>query len=267
MQDDIPTERIFHNVQFIITNERFCQDRYFDILIYVFSTVGHFAQRLAIRATWGNSTVLKDDLKLVYVVGRASSMDMQKLIEAESKKFNDIIQGDIDDTYYGLVNKSITTWNWIRMYCKTAKVFMKTDDDVALDIERIVKSVQPYINKPRHLMCYLMTPVPVDRNEKSRYYISHDEYPDKFYPPFCIGWAFLYTRDIVEEMCRYMLQTEVFKLADTWTTGMVMKKVQNLTKIQLRDLIEVTAPHRAVLHKIPPSSMKEATSKVIGMRN
>ena len=252
-------------MQFIITNERFCQGTYFDILIYVFSAAGNFDQRLAIRDTWGNKAVLKDEVKLVYVIGRPSSMDTQKLIEEESKKFNDIIQGDFEDSYYGLGNKSITTWNWIRMYCHTAKVFMKADDDLALDIERIVKFVHPYINKPRHLMCHLMT-VAVRRNKESKFYVSADEYQDEFYPRFCNGWVFLYTRDIVEEMCRYMTQTEMFKIADIWTTGMVMKKVQNLTKIQMHSILGESIEHRAVLHRIPPSSMKESTARVIKLR-
>ena len=266
VQDDIPAGRIYNDVSFIITNENFCQGTNFDILIYVFSAVGNFDQRLAIRATWGNKTLLKDEVKLVYIIGKASSTDIQKRIEEESKKFNDIVQGDIEDSYYGLGNKSITSWNWIRMYCHTAKVFMKADDDLALDIERIVKSVHPYINKPRHLICHLMKFPFVIRNKESKYYVSFNEYPDNFYPLYCNGWVFLYTADIVEETCRCMLQTEMFKFEDVWTTGMVMKNVQNLTKIQLQGLFGKTAPHTAVLHGIPPSSMKESTSKVIEMR-
>ena len=254
-------------MQFIITNEKFCQGTNFDILIYVFSAAANFPQRLAVRATWGNKTVLKDEVKLVYIIGRASSADIQKRIEEENKKFNDIVQGDFEDSYYGLGNKSITTWNWIRMYCHTAKVFMKADDDLAFDMERLVKTVHPYINKPRHLMCYLFKNPPVIRDKKSKFYITLEEYPDKFYPEYCNGWAFLYTRDIVEEMCRYMLQTEMFKIADVWTTGLVMQKVQKLTRIQLAGLLGIDAPHRAVLHKIPPSSMKESTARVIKMRN
>ena len=83
--------RTYNKGQFVITKEKFCQGRYFDILIYVFSAVGNFNQRLAIRATWGNSTVLKDDVKLVYVIGRASSIELQKPVQEESNKFNDII--------------------------------------------------------------------------------------------------------------------------------------------------------------------------------
>ena len=221
---------------------------------------------MAIRATWGNSAVLKHQVKLIYVTGRASLIDTQKHIEEESNKFNDIIQGDFEDSYYGLGNKSITTWNWIRMYCHTAKVFMKTDDDLALDIQRIVKSVQPYINKPRHLMCYLINNAYVNREIESKFYVSLDEYPDEFYPPYCNGWVFLYTVDIVEEMCRHMVQTEMFKIEDVWTTGMVMKNVHNLTIINMEDLLGMTSAHRAVLHGIPPSSMKESTSNVIQMR-
>ena len=139
------------------------------------------------------------------------------------------------------------------MYCHTAKVFMKADDDLAIDIERIVKSVQPYINKPRHLMSYLINNAYVKREIKSKFYVSFDEYPDEFYSPYCNGWAFLYTADIVQEMCRYMLQTEMFKIADVWTTGLVMQKVQNLTRIKMENLLAMMAAHRAVLHRIPPS--------------
>ena len=233
--------RIYNNVKVVITNEKFCQDRHFDILIYVFSAAGNFDERLAIRATWGNKTVLKDDVKHVYIIGRASSVEKQKLLEKESEKFNDIVQGDFEDSYVGLGNKSITTWNWIRMYCHTAKVFMKADDDLALDIERILTSVNPYINKPRHLMCYLINNAYVKREKENKYYVSFDEYPDKFYHSYCNGWAFLYTTDIVQEMCQYMLWTEMFKIADVWTTGMVMKKVQNLTRINIENLLGLTA--------------------------
>ena len=67
-------------------------------------------------------------------------------------------------------------------------------------------------------------------------------------------------------MCRYMAQTEMFKIADLWTTRLVMKNVQNLTRMDMPCLLGVKAPHRAVLHRVPPSLMKESTSKVIQMR-
>ena len=255
LQDGIPTEKVYkavrtyNNVQFVIANGKVCQGRNFDILIYVFSAARNFDQRLAIRATWGNKTVLKDVVKLVYIIGRASTMRMQKRIEEESNKFHDIVQGDFEDSYYGLGNKSITSWNWICMYCHTAKVFMKADDDLALDIERITKSVRPHLNKPRHLMCFFQKTSVVMRNKTSKFYVSHNEYPDKIYPEYCNGWVFMFTADIVEETCRYMAQTEMFKIEDVWTTGIVMQKVQNLTRMHMPVLLGIYSPHRAILHR------------------
>ena len=256
------TARRYNHMQFTIANERFCQDQDIDILIYIFSAVKNIDQRVAIRASWGNSTLLKEKAKVVYIIGRTSDMDIKKHVEEESNKFKDIVQGDFIDSYYGLANKSITAVNWIHKYCNSVKVLIKADDDLALDIERIIKSIIPYFNQTRHLMCFVMTP-PVIRNKNSKFYVSFDEYPDKFYPTYCNGWVYMYTEDIVEELCKYLAQTEPFKIEDVWTTGIVMKNLQNLTRIHMPMLFN--GPHKAVLHGARASSMKSSVSKVLKM--
>ena len=258
-----------NNIKFTIANERFCQDRSFDILIYIFSAVKNIDQRLAIRASWGDSTVLKGVAKIIYIIGRTSDMDTQKLVEDESNRFKDIVQGDFEDSYFNLPNKSVTALNWIRKYCNSVKVLIKTDDDLALDIERIIKSVYPYLNQSRHIMCSLFKHGPVVRNEgNKKFYVPVDEFPDKVYPVYCNGWVYMYTADIVEELCQSMAQTERFKIEDVWTTGIVMSKLKNLTRIHMPMLFGNRKAHNvAAIHRIRASLMKNFTLKAIEMRN
>ena len=251
-------------MKFTIANERFCQDRDFDILIYIFSAVKNIDQRVAIRAAWGNSSLLTEKVKVIYVIGRTSEKDMQKRVEEESNKFKDIVQGDFMDSYYGLANKSIAAVNWIRKYCNTVKVLIKTDDDLAVDMERIIKSVKPYLNRPRHVMCYIWKNSLVIRHKSNKFHVSVEEFPGKVYPTYCNGWVYMYTADIVEELCKYMDQTETFRIEDVWTTGIVMKNLQNLTRIHMQMLFG--GVHRAVIHQVRASSMKDSTSKAIKMR-
>ena len=202
-QKVLTTTRSHSTMQFTIANERFCEDIDFDILIYIFSGVKNIDQRMAIRASWGNSTLLKAKVKVVYIVGRSLEKDTQRVVAQESK---DIVQGDFVDNYYGLANKSITAINWIHKYCKTAKVLMKTDDDLAVDMKRIIKLTYRYLTRPRHIMCYVWIKSCAIRNKRSKFYVSLNEFPGKVYPKFCGGRVYMYTADIVDCVNLWKLQ-------------------------------------------------------------
>ena len=265
----INTARANNNMQFIMANEGFCQDRNFDILIYIFSAVKNIDQRSAIRASWGNSETLKAYAKVVYIIGRTSDMDTQKLVEKENNKFKDIVQGDFEDSYFNLPNKSVTALNWIRKYCNSVKVLIKADDDLAVDIARVIGSVYPYINQPRHLMCYFYENNPVVREKWNvKFYVTFDEFAENTYPTYCNGWVYMYTEDIVEEFYQAMTQTKTFKIEDVWATGIVMSNLPNLTRIHMEMLFGLGRQSgKAVVHRVNPSSMKGSILKAIKMRS
>ena len=61
------------------------------------------------------------------------------------------------------------------------------------------------------------------RNEKSKYYISNDEFKGKVFPNFMTGPAYVLTNDIIKPIYEAALNETYFKLEDVFFTGMVPK--------------------------------------------
>ena len=200
-----------HSKQFNIENERFCIQSKPKILIYIFSAVHNFYHRRVIRKTWGNRTVLNETAEVVFIVGRSSNISIETAVQNENSQFNDIVQGNFLDSYYNLTYKSITAFKWLHQHCKGAKIIIKVDDDIVLNVKRVIEAVSPYQKAHRHFMCYLYDHSFVVRDQKSKFSTSVKEMSSKFYPPYCNGWVYIYTADIVEEMCEALEKTEKFK--------------------------------------------------------
>ena len=194
----------------------------------------NFKHRSLIRKTWGSHTVLNQNrAKVIFVLGRGTETRIETAVRDENSKFNDIVQGSFLDSYYNLTYKSITAVSWLRHYCKSAKLIVKVDDDIVLDIKKVMAEVSPYQNVQRHFMCYFHKHGPVVRNKNHKFYVSEKELNSSFYPRYCNGWIYCYTADIVEELCKALEQTKLFKIEDVWTTGFVLGKLPNITRVHM----------------------------------
>ena len=186
--------------------------------------------------------------KVVFIVGRSSNISIETEVHHENSQFNDIVQGNFLDSYYNLAYKSITAFNWLHYHCKGADIIMKVDDDIVLDVQKVLAAVSPYQNAQRHFMCYFYNHSIVIRDKESKFYVPVTEVSSKHYPPYCNGWVYIYTADIVEEMCEALEKTEKFKIEDIWTTGFVLKKLPNITRIHMPMLLK--GENAALIHGV-----------------
>jgi len=56
----------------------------------------------------------------------------------EKEVYNDFIKADFQDSYRNLTLKTVHMLDWVQSYCSHAKFFMKTDDDVFLNVPAIL---------------------------------------------------------------------------------------------------------------------------------
>ncbi|KAI4809061.1 hypothetical protein KUCAC02_017976 [Chaenocephalus aceratus] len=62
----------------------------------------------------------------------------QKMVEAESRRYHDIIQQDFLDSYKNLTYKTLMGMNWVAIHCPEAGYVMKTDSDMFVNTENLV---------------------------------------------------------------------------------------------------------------------------------
>lgn len=139
------------------------------LLIVVCSAVSNEKARLAIRETWANKYHLEmtynSTVKVVFILGQSDNdtlnvcfvfiflivilsiknckifFFLQNSVAEESEKYNDIIQERFHDTYNNLTLKSVVLLKWVTSNCETSKYLMKTDDDMFINIPKLLETL------------------------------------------------------------------------------------------------------------------------------
>jgi len=69
----------------------------------------------------------------------------------ESTKYGDVIQEGFLDTYNNLTLKSVMLLKWVRTHCRHALYVMKTDDDMFVNLPRLITFLEEDRAKYRKL--------------------------------------------------------------------------------------------------------------------
>jgi hypothetical protein len=171
----------------------------FFLLVYVHSSPSNFKRRLQIRETWARRSLFSD-LRLVFMIGKTNSKLDDDLLQLEQSIYNDLVQEDFVDSYRNLTYKAIMAMRWISEYCSNAKVILKVDDDIFVNMFLLIEHVKKMntydLIEKRSIFCYVFNYMKPIRLPKSKWFVSHQEYkPDRFHK-YCSGSAYLLTGDL-----------------------------------------------------------------------
>lgn len=224
-------------LEFNIDQESCTKDHY--LIIYVHSGPGNTERRRVIRANWASTEILnKHKAKLIFVTGLVDDDNIQASLENESELFKDIIQSNFTDTYRNLTYKAISGMKWVSENCPNTVYVLKTDDDIVVDIHRVVRLMRSYIEhkwgKTNILAGYIWPHMNVDRNKSSKWYTSEEEFPSAFFLKYCSGSAYLMSTDVVQKFYNKSLTTPFFWVDDYYVTGMLARDT-NVTPTSLND--------------------------------
>ena len=179
------------------------------VFIYVLVSVDNFKNRQAIRNTWANLTAndLTSSYRVIFCVGLSKDQDVNKKLIKENQIYNDILQGDFNDSYQVLINKSLMVFKWISTHCSHARFILKIDHDVVLNINGLVEFLNNYINNITNknkisnvLIGNIFQKSSPIRDFKSKWFVSFEKYNKTFYDPFPSGPAYLFSFDLSQSM-------------------------------------------------------------------
>ena len=223
---------------------------YFMILVH--SAPHHFAERQAIRSTWGSVRTLKNwAIRLVFLLGTDTpplDASVRKSVFRESFLFGDIVAGNFHDSYRNLTYKHLMGYQWALTYCPGATFILKTDDDAFIDIFQLFEfTTKTYgFNPEDTLVCNVFPegtkPVRdddvdsettiIENNSNSnmdggkKWLVTREEYPHDKYPKYCGGLAYLITPDILERIVRVSERSRFFWIDDVYVTGVLRELVE-----------------------------------------
>lgn len=195
-----------------------------------------YKRRLTVRETWGtyrkdrNANTNKTWQTFFVVASRLPTTynkhNEYKIraataeLRAEMEAYQDIIEGDFEETFYNLPLKLQIGFEWAHFYCNASYIH-KTDDDVFLN----TKNVFPFLaNLPTENVYsgFVQWRAGVHRTRK--YKVTFKEYSGKFYPPFVGGATMFFSPDVIARLVGLFPEERVFKLEDVYI-GLLINKL------------------------------------------
>lgn len=205
------------------------------LLILITSAPTHHEQRLAIRQSWGHYGQRRD-VAIGFILGQTENQAHEDALAAEQYMYNDLVRGHFVDSYNNLTLKTISSLEWVDTYCPNASFFLKTDDDMFINIPRLLQFIEKHHNDKRTIYGRLAKKWKPIRNKKSKYYVSPQQYFPTIFPHFTTGPAYLITSDVIGDLYRKSLNQTYLKLEDVYTTGIVAQLL-NIKRVHVTEFL------------------------------
>ncbi|MEE6491275.1 hypothetical protein FKM82_016158 [Ascaphus truei] len=165
------------------------------LLLAVKSSPQNFAQRQAVRDSWGAERDYAGlPVRLVFLLGTAQGPDLSALLHYEGSRSRDILQWDFQDTFFNLTLKDQLFLGWARLRCPGASFVFKGDDDVFARTPAILRYLSSLSLRQSHALYMghvVMSATPF-RDPRSKYYIPPSYYTGS-YPPYAGGGGYVFS--------------------------------------------------------------------------
>lgn len=191
-----------------------------DLVVIVMSAPTHLDARTAIRQTWGHFGQ-RSDMSVLFMLGTTSDRKVEMILRKEQNMYNDMIRGRFVDSYSNLTLKTISTLEWVDSYCSKVKYLLKTDDDMFINVPRLLAFVNKHSRDRNIIFGRLARKWKPIRNRKSKYYVSQAQFQQTVFPDFTTGPAYLLSSDTVRRLYNDALDHTYLKLEDVFITGIV----------------------------------------------
>uniref|UniRef100_UPI00398F7807 UDP-GalNAc:beta-1, 3-N-acetylgalactosaminyltransferase 1-like n=1 Tax=Pristiophorus japonicus TaxID=55135 RepID=UPI00398F7807 len=185
------------NSNFTINPHSKCKDENPILVILVATRPKETDARQAIRSTWGTDKMwFGKKVITLFLLGK--DVESHSDIEKEFLQYGDIISQDFIDSYDNLTLKTIMAFQWISEFCPKADYVMKADADVFINVKYLVNFL---LKISKSVSSDFFTGYPLINTKPSRWifskaYISKNDYPFCTYPPYCSGFAYVFSGEL-----------------------------------------------------------------------
>uniref|UniRef100_A0A1D1XVX2 Putative beta-1,3-galactosyltransferase 20 n=1 Tax=Anthurium amnicola TaxID=1678845 RepID=A0A1D1XVX2_9ARAE len=164
-----------------------------DLFIGILSATNHFAERMAVRKTWMQSSVIKTSKVVArFFVALNPRKEVNAVLKKESDYFGDVVILPFMDRYELVVLKTIAICEYgIRNL--TAEYIMKCDDDTFVRVDTVLKEIHNTRKKSLYMGNLNLLHRPL---RSGKWAVTFEEWPEAIYPPYANGPGYIISSDI-----------------------------------------------------------------------
>ncbi|MCJ8734584.1 hypothetical protein PDJAM_G00237030 [Pangasius djambal] len=202
-------------------------------LLAIKSSPKNYERRAVLRKTWAAERLQNGVwIRTVFLTGTTGTgfdkQRLNKLLELENKRYQDILQWDFADSFYNLTLKQVLFLDWMQNWCPTADFLFNGDDDVFANTDNMVEFLkgQGDNDGSKHLFTgqLLLDSVPI-RDNTSKYFIPEQIEKADLYAPYCSGGGYLYSRFTARTILQMSQSITLMPIDDVYM-GMCLKQAK-----------------------------------------
>ncbi|KHN73916.1 Beta-1,3-galactosyltransferase 1 [Toxocara canis] len=178
---------------------------------------------------------------MLFVVGLSTDVEISEKIQNESAVYHDIIQQSFIDSYRNLTWKALSWLSFVNDSCPHIEYVLKIDDDVIFDLFGVVDYLKNHSananvsDDKRYIMCgvYSEWDKFPHRDNRSKWYVTKEEYAQDVYSPYCRGWQYMMPRSTAINILDAAIGEKFYWIDDYFITGHLGRKI-NVTFDNIR---------------------------------
>ena len=197
-----------------------------------------------LRAAWRRRQAgsLSRGVKVVFLVAQTEEEVKQTSLEAEHTQHGDIVQVGVTDGHRLLGYKILAGHVWAYQHCHTVRQVAKSDDNVELDMEGLVTSLEARQGEGWKdvITCPTVSynPVVIRSSEggmTGAWSESRDDWERDSLPTFCVGFLSVSTPRLGAQLAQVGLElyrdreADVVQIEDSLITGVLRERLPHIT--------------------------------------
>ena len=216
------------------------------MFIGVLSAPQYFDRRAGVREAWFQE-VRKLNMDSKFFLGRHKDENINKQVQEEAEKYQDVVIVPMDDDYYSITQKTAAIFVYAH-YHYDAKYIMKCDDDTYVFAAKILSFLQGIAKQEYIYTGTVSMHAQPSRDPHSQWYVPTTEMKENHYPPFAHGPGYVVSQDLSD-----------FFVAE------IESQNHHLVNLRLEDVsVGFWVDHAINNHHLPINIVPEPRFKLVG---
>ena len=189
------------------------------ILVFHSGTDARSAMRRArARSTWLQSIrKLEFRVLVMFTVALSNNKTVNDQVRREAETSEDMLIFDFTDSFRNLTLKTMSTFEWIAQNCSNARFILKTDEDTFVNFTNILHFL-PSVSRSLGVLGsgYGFYDSIVFRDLNFKFGVPVEQYPFKFFGPYCSGRGYLMSAATLQLIVRASAFVPVIDMEDVY---------------------------------------------------
>lgn len=185
-------------------------------------------------------------------------------VNRESTVHRDILRVNLTETYRGLINKVLLSYEWVTKLDLKPLFIAKADHDVYVKSAELASWLEKYSRSPSKIYAgFVERNAAVRREVGNPWYVSKEDYDKVFYPTYCRGPFYVLSRDLFLDVVNASKVNKPFPVEDAYI-ALLVEKLGVKPLNTGRDLFNTNRGLENHLRKIPEDKVTISSGAVLG---